>query len=166
MARPKLKLPLSRVEKVIQVISAIGLIGIIMMLFTSWSSLPDKIPSHYGFSGEVDSWGDKGILFLLPIIAIFMYGLLTIIERIPHLYNYMCEITEENAEFQYRNARMMLTLLKTEIIFLFRYIEWHMISTGLGKSTGLGIGFLPVYLLILFGTIGFFIYRMVKYGKK
>lgn len=165
MARPKLKLPLSPVEKVIQVISVVGLTGIIIMLFTSWPSMPDKIPNHFGPSGKVDSWGGKGILFLLPIIMIFMYGLLTIIERIPHLYNYMCEITEENAEFQYRNARMMLTLLKTEIIFLFGYIEWQMMSTGLGKSRGLGIGFLPVYLLILFGTVGFFIYRMVKHGK-
>ncbi|HEX9059342.1 MAG TPA: DUF1648 domain-containing protein [Clostridia bacterium] len=166
MARPKLRLPLSPVEKVIQVVSATGLAGIIIMLFTSWPSMPDKIPNHFGPSGGVDSWGGKGILFLLPIIMTFMYGLLTIIERIPHLYNYMCEITEENAEFQYRNARMMLTLLKIEIIFLFGYIEWQMMCTGLGKSTGLGIGFLPVYLLILFGTVGFFTYRMAKHGKK
>ncbi|ORX39461.1 hypothetical protein BCR36DRAFT_340088 [Piromyces finnis] len=34
-----------------------------------YNSLPDEIPSHFNFKGEVDSYSGKNIVFLLPIVS-------------------------------------------------------------------------------------------------
>lgn len=38
--------------------------------------LPDQIPAHYGFNGEVDRWGSKYETFLFPAIALFFGALM------------------------------------------------------------------------------------------
>lgn len=37
--------------------------------------LPDQIPAHYNIYGEVDRWGSKWEIFILPIISIFVCGI-------------------------------------------------------------------------------------------
>ena len=34
--------------------------------------LPDKIPAHYNFTGEIDRWGSKYEIFMYPIVVIVM----------------------------------------------------------------------------------------------
>jgi uncharacterized membrane protein len=48
-----------------------------------WSSAPDTIPTHWGDSGEPDSYGGKfeGLL-LLPLIALGIYVLLLVLPRV------------------------------------------------------------------------------------
>ncbi len=161
--RPKLEIPLTTFEIILQVLALMGLAAGLLTVFLSWNGLPDKIPTHFGLAGTADAWGGKGSLFILPGMVLGMYILLSIVERFPHTYNYLCEITEQNAEVQYRNARMMIVCLKTGIVWLFGYIEWVTVQVAMGKAAGLGASFLPVFLLLMFGTVGFFIYRMVKY---
>lgn len=160
--RPKLEIPLSSFEIVIQLVSILGIVVIFLTLLLSWTKIPGEIPTHFGASGSADGWGGKSSLLFLPILMLVLYAMLSVIERFPQAYNYLGEITEQNAEFQYRNARMMISSLKVEIIFLFGYIEWKTVQVALNKSAGLGMGFMPVYLIILFGTSGFYIFRMVR----
>lgn len=48
-----------------------------------WNSLPEKVPIHWNFKGEIDDWGSKhyliGILFLLPVLT---YVLMLVIPKI------------------------------------------------------------------------------------
>lgn len=48
-----------------------------------WPSAPDEIPTHWGGSGEPDSYGGKfeGLL-LLPLIALGIYVLLLVVPRV------------------------------------------------------------------------------------
>jgi uncharacterized membrane protein len=63
------------------------LIGIVLAPFVYlaiiWSTLPEKVPTHWNYKGEVDQWGDKysliALLFLLPVLT---YLLLSVIPRI------------------------------------------------------------------------------------
>lgn len=63
------------------------IIGIILVPFIYlaflWNSLPEKVPTHWNSSGEIDRWGDKysliGLLFLLPVLT---YLLLLVIPKI------------------------------------------------------------------------------------
>lgn len=162
--RPKLKLPLTTAEKIFEIISMSIIWGTCFILFLNYLNLPDRIPTHFGASGQPDAWSGKTSLFALPIIMVVLYIGLTILGRFPHTYNYLCKITKENAPFQYLNTRMFIGLLKSEIILAFAYIEWATIQVAGGKAYGLGIGFLPVFLIIIFGTLAFFIIRMVR-GK-
>ncbi|MDF2988824.1 MAG: hypothetical protein K0R50_4334 [Eubacterium sp.] len=160
--RPILKIPLSYLE-ILEIVSLSGIITIFLYLFIAWEQIPEKVPTHFGSSGLPDSWGGRGSLLFLAFLIIPLYSLLTIISKFPHIFNYLCEITEANARFQYQNTRTMIVLLKTELIFIFGYIEWKSIQVAVGKASGLGTAFLPVLLLVVFGTIGIYIYRTIKY---
>ena len=63
-------------------IIAIVLIPFIYLAFL-WKTLPEKVPTHWNSSGEIDRWGDKysliGLLFLLPVLT---YLLLLVIPKI------------------------------------------------------------------------------------
>ncbi|MCJ7841041.1 DUF1648 domain-containing protein [Lederbergia sp. NSJ-179] len=75
------------------------------------------MPAHYNAAGVVDRWGSKGKMLIPPIIGIMMWIGMTILERYPHIYNYMVPITKENAPAQFVNARLMINVLKNEICF-------------------------------------------------
>jgi uncharacterized membrane protein len=63
------------------------IIGIVLMPFVYlafiWKTLPNKVPTHWNYKGEVDHWGDKfsliGLLFMLPV---FTYALMLVIPKI------------------------------------------------------------------------------------
>lgn len=63
------------------------IIGIVLMPFVYlafiWNTLPEKVPTHWNYKGQIDHWGDKyslvGLLFMLPV---FMYVIMLIIPKI------------------------------------------------------------------------------------
>jgi len=153
--RPIIKLPFTSTELILECIAVISLIFMIGTLISSWSSISEVVPKHFGPTGEIDAWGNKKLLYFPITPAVIIYIFLSVLTRFPHIYNYPVNITEENAERQYRTARTLIIALKTEIVLIFIYIQWTMIS----KTKAL---FLPVFLFILLGTLCYFVYRSYK----
>ena len=151
--RPRLDIPHSQLEIILEAISAAGILALIILVIISWPELPDKIPSHFGASGTPDAWGSKTSVWFLTGTGVGLYALLTIVSRFPHTFNFLWAITEENAERQYQIARTMVGGLKAEIIWLFVYMEFGMIQVAMGKTDGLGVIFVPITLVVVFGTI-------------
>lgn len=151
--RPILDIPYSQLEIILEAISAVGVLVLIILIILSWSELPDKIPSHFGASGLPDAWGSKLSVWFLPGMGVGLYALLTIVSRFPHTFNYLWAVTEENAEKQYQIARTMVGALKAEVIWLFVYMEFAIIQVAMGKTNGIGVVFLPITLIVVFGTI-------------
>lgn len=162
--RPVLEIPLSLPEKILQGVSATLLVASIVIPLLFLGSLPDRVPIHFGFLGEANAWGGRGSLFILPAVNLIFFAGLTLLERFPHIYNYVVEINQENAQFQYQNARSMVVWLKATILASFAYIEWGIVQVAVKGNGGIGMAFLPVNLLLLVGVIGYHIYRMMK-GK-
>ena len=108
---------------------------------SSYPRLPDSIPVHFGVSGDADRWGGRWMIFLTPAIATtiyavdwFMFARMAGTPRIP--------------------ATMLLPLhlLLLELTLLFTYVTWRMAEVAFGRAKGLGMWFLPVVLLAVFGT--------------
>jgi uncharacterized membrane protein len=154
--RPVLQLPKSTLEIGLETAAALGMMTMLYVTITSWPRLPETIPHHFGASGKPDAWGGKWTLWLLPGISLVLYVGLNILSRFPHVYNYPWPITEKNAAAQYHLARTMLAALKAEIVLIFAYLQQQTIQVALGKAEGLGIAFLPIFLVIVFGTIGIY----------
>ena len=91
-----------------------------------------------------------------------MYIGLTILNRYPHIFNYPVEITEQNAVRQYEIARSLLCALKAEIVWIFTYIEWRTIQVASDQAVGLSPLFLPILLVLIFGTIGLSLFRAYR----
>jgi len=135
--RPVLKIPRSPLENVIEVLAVLGIIVNALILYYYWPALPDVIPTHFGISGEADGWGSKNTLFFLLGMGVFSYVLMTVLNFFPHTFNYLVEITEKNARAQYANARLLLNIMKVEMVYLFAYITWGTVQVALGNAQAL-----------------------------
>lgn len=65
-----------KIKKVmLWIVACLPLLATILML----AYLPDKIPAHYNFAGEVDRYGSKFELLILPILTIVFVATMEII---------------------------------------------------------------------------------------
>lgn len=160
--RPVINLPRTYWDWFFDGASLLALIMTAGILIHFWPALPETVPTHFGFSGEVDAWGSRNSLFILPATGLVFFVILTALGFFPHSYNYLFKITEENAQAQYRLARTLMGCLKMQTIFLFSYMEWQTIMTSLGKSDGMGQNLIFVIVGIMFGTIGIYFYRSAR----
>ncbi|WP_282935299.1 DUF1648 domain-containing protein [Paenibacillus sp. RC67] len=160
--RPVISIAKTTLEKFHNIVSILVLLGTFVYLFSIFSELPEKIPSHFNALGEADRWGGKSSLLLLPSIGVILFVGLTILRKYPQLFNYPREVTPDNAVRQYSNALLLLSWLKFEIMILFSYIEWSMIRSAGGAMNSLGIWFLPVVLIIVLGSVIIFAVRSFR----
>lgn len=147
--RPILKIRKSKSEWVWDMIGGGLFIGAIVYLVISWSLIPDQVPGHYNGAGEVNRWGSKYELFILPIVGLFLWILLGVLERFPHAHNYPARLNESNVEAFYKNSRKLLNSLKNICLITFAYIMIQSIRVAVGDSQSLGLWFLPVFLLAI-----------------
>ena len=82
------RLPLSRREKLIRAAGAIVLLGTTAWLLANWGSLPVRLPSHYGFGGEIDGWSGRGSLGLLLGIGWGVWLLLAVTRYFPRGWSF------------------------------------------------------------------------------
>ncbi len=147
----------SKYDIVINLICLLLLLGVTGYLAVNWSSIPDKIPSHYNVVGEVDSWGNKMELLVLAIIGWIMYIGITVLEQFPQAWNTGVTVTEENKARIYPILKMMISTLKLLVVGVFVFLA---LNSALAKA--LPLWFLPVFLVLMFGSIIFFIVRVIR----
>jgi Protein of unknown function (DUF1648). len=133
------------------------LIGLLIYLCLSWSSIPEKLAGHYNAAGEINRWGTKGELLITPIIAWIIYIGLTIVENFPQIWNTGVQVTENNKVRIYRIIKNLLGTEKVIVVSVFTFIT---INQSLSKP--LPIWFLPVFLVLMFGSLILFIFKLVK----
>lgn len=161
-SKPKLDIPKSTFQKVFDVITMIVFAAGIFHLLAVWGQLPDRVPAHYNAAGEVDRWGSKWELVILPAIAVIIAIFMTFLEKHPEWHNYM-NLNENNIEFQYKNSVLFLNVIKNECVLLFVYVSWNIAEVALGNAESIGSLFLPIFLVTLFGSMAFFIVRSIKH---
>ena len=159
--RPILSIPMTMVENVLNVLSVILLVSISLYIFFVWNKLPEKIPTHFNIAGEVDGWGGKGSLWILPVMGLFLYTVLSILSRFPHVFNYPFNITEENAPRLCLESRRMMVILNFELISFFSLISWESVQAAYGKG-GMTVWQVPIFLIVVIGSIVILIYRLYR----
>lgn len=155
MDRPKITIPLDRIDRLVEVIGIVAVLTLITLPLYFYSQLPDTIPSHFNWSGTPDRYGAKNTIFLFPLIGIVAYFILAQVIKFPHIFNYPVEITPENAKRQYTIATKMIRYLNVTTTVVFAYLTFGMIRTALGQQNGLGQFIMPLLLALVFGIIGY-----------
>lgn len=162
MEKWKSKGKYAKINKCLDIIGIILVIALIVVTFIYWGKASDIVPIHYNFKGEVDAYGSKNTIFILLLIVIIIYLGLTILSKYPQIYNYCIEINPRNKEKQYSMATLFIRIINIDILGSFFYIQVKTLVAMI-NGKGLSIEFLPISLFILFGSIGFYIYKSVKY---
>jgi uncharacterized membrane protein len=163
--RPKLNIPWTQTDRLVHAAGVVGLALLIGLPIFAWSGLPDEIPIHFGISGDPDSWGSREAIWLLPAVGLVMWAAMAVLTRFPHAYNYPWVITRENAEDLYRLSRSMVIWLNAGITLLFAYIQWGTLRAATGDVDGLGALIVPVAIIGIFGTIGYFMWASSKKAR-
>lgn len=147
----------TKYEIAVNVVSLLLLIGTLIYLGINWTTIPEKIPGHYNASGEVDRWGNKTELFFMPVMAWILFGGLSVAERFPKLWNTGVQVTEKNKERIYPIFKNLLVTVKLLIVVVFTFLTINSI-----QGNNLPIWFLPVYLILMFGSIIYFPIKAYK----
>lgn len=161
-SRPKIKPALTQSDRAIEKVSLVLLIFLWAFTIFSFVKLPEIIPIHFDAEGRPNNYENKLTLFLLPVIGSTVYAGLTFLNKYPWVFNYMVQITEENAEGQYSFATRMLRILKCSIMIIFCIIALYSYWTVIGNTEGPGWWFLPLILGVVFVPLTYMIIKSLK----
>lgn len=103
---------------IMTVIGGVILLGTTTYTCIMWQQVPEQVPLHYDFSGNVNGYGGKGSMILLLGIAWIMFIVMTVLVKFPKIWNMPVKVTEENAERLYSITRGMLEAVKLIAVIL------------------------------------------------
>jgi len=136
--RPKLTIPKTVSERIWDIIGYVSYIGAILFLIFLWGDLPSEVPAHYNAAGDVDRWGSKWELVILPGIGLFLLLFLNLFEKYPEWHNYPKRFNASNAAQFYLVSRQLINQLKNLSLIMFAVILYQSIAIALGWSEELG----------------------------
>lgn len=160
--RPKIDIPKTKSEWIWDTIGFLVYIGSIILLIAVWNQLPAEIPAHFNHAGEVDRWGSKWMLIILPSIGAFIFLLMILLEKHPETHNYPARLNESNAKQFYTVSRKILNQTKNICLLIFSLLVFEIVSISLEWWSGFGIWLLPI---ILVGTLIPIIIGIIKQRK-
>lgn len=108
------------------------------------------MPAHFNLAGEVDRWGSKWELIILPIIGGITLIIMQFLEKHPEVHNYPSRLNESNAPQFYLRSRKMLNQVKNMCSLIFAVIILESVTIALKWSKGFGVWFLPVLIIAVF----------------
>jgi len=101
-----------------------------ILVSTNYGELPAQIPIHFNGRGEVDGYGPKVMLWLLPVVNLGVFGLMSLIPKTPFsMFNYPVTITEENAIVESalaEESRLDMLVMGGFMVALFGVIGWKL----------------------------------------
>lgn len=145
--RPRIRVEPSPTDRTVEFICGALLAALWIGTWVAYNRLPEIIPQHFNGRGQPDDYGSRSFLFVLPALATVLYAGLTVLNRYPHIFNYLVPITEGNALHQYTLATRMIRWLKLVILLIFSLVVWEVYRQGSG-SRGLGMALVPVCIVL------------------
>ncbi len=148
--RPLTRPEYEPVDWLLEILALLTLFSFLGYVIYIYQQLPDIIPTHFNAAGLADDYGGKNDIWMLPGVTVLLYFMLTLVNFIPHKFNYPTKITPQNAVRQYALATRLIRILKVVIMVMFFYIGYATVSVSYGKSSGIGVWFIPVFLGFVF----------------
>ena len=159
--RPVIELEKSAFQKIADVTAILSVIASIAYLIVKWSHLPETVATHFNLKSEPDGWGHKWMIVIPIIIGGVIWVGMHFLEKIPQSYNYLW-LTKENVQRQYKNAQQLVNAMKNFTLVFFSFTTFEFIRVSLGKKSLLGVWEMPVFLIVLFGTISYFVFQSYR----
>ena len=99
-------------QRILGILSPALLLGTIVFILIRFPSLPERIPSHYNFAGEVDGYSGRGMLLMMPVFGLVMDAVVALVGRFPKSWNTGTRITLYNRVRVYRLVRDLMAELR------------------------------------------------------
>lgn len=99
-------------------VPAILLAGVVFIA-VRYASLPTEIPTHYNALGEIDGYGNRKVLWLLPVIGVVSDAMILALSSYPQLWNVGIRVTVLNRARVYTFIRDLIADLRLSLAVLF-----------------------------------------------
>ena len=141
------------------------LVGMTTAALAGAHRLPDRVPTHFDAAGQANAWGSPRALLALPIVALALYVLMTVVSRHPSVFNFPVRVTSANRSRLEGLALEMIAWLKAEVLCLFAWIQSMTIELARSGQGRLSPWFMPVTLGAVFATIVWYVAAMRRAGR-
>lgn len=125
--------------RIVNTLSVILVIGGWWRATAAYENLPHRIPIHFNLLGRPDGWGGRWMIWFLPFLSLVLSAL------------WLFAFAGLRGARVTTAGRLPSSLLLLAIVGSFLYINQKIVDCAVGESSGLGWGFLPLFLLLIFG---------------
>ena len=139
-----------------------ALFGITAYALLGPHAIHGPVPTHFNVAGQADAWGSPVSLWVLPVIATFLFILMTLVSRFPESFNFPVRVTAANRARLEGIALSMIAWLRLEVVALMTIIQAGVIRSVQQGRTVFAVWVLPVSLIVIFGTIGLHFVRILR----
>jgi uncharacterized membrane protein len=126
-------------------IAATVIVATLVVTALLYPHLPDQIPKHWNFKGEIDHYGSRQSVFMLPG---FMVGALLLFAVLPWLSPKRFEVDTFRSTYLY-----LMILVLALIAYLHALILWAAFSRPLDMPRSL-MGALFLFLILIGNVLG------------
>ena len=150
---------------------SLEVVGLLALAILGWITfralygpdrLPARIPTHFDMAGNPNGWGSPSSLWVLPAIALVIYGLISVVSFFPSAFNYPVPVTPENRPRLQALSLQMVAWLKVELAFLLTLLQWFILAAVRSGRGHLSVWIVPLFLVLVFGTCIGYIVAMVR----
>lgn len=156
--RPARSYVTGRWTKWLRIVAIAVTIGAVLFTLARFPLLPETIPTHFNALGEPDAWGPRSSVLILAAVATVMTAALAWLSRFPRWFNYLREVTADNAQHQYRLGEQAMVGVTLGIALVFAGL---LVATGTAISLNVMVFALPGLLVLLGATV----WGLVRLGK-
>ncbi len=148
---------------------------------SSWGSLPDRIPVHFGFSGAANRWADRGfeliLIYSIPfIITLLLYTIAFLLVpwvaekhpeylNIPYKEKFLALPADKRAPL-WQMTGEMLSAIAACVNGLFFYLLYNMIQSAVGMTGRLHAPWMFPLIALLIAVIAGYALRIVWLNRK
>jgi Protein of unknown function (DUF1648). len=129
---------------ILESLALLFLVANILMLLSSYGSLPDTIITHYNINGIPDGYGNKESIIPPLLISVFIYIQLSVLQNFPQLYNYPVKVTEKNKDALLFYALRLLKYIKLSVSIMFFSISFCSIQNKAMGGFGVFLIMAPI----------------------
>lgn len=138
-----------------------------------WGKLPQTIPTHFGLSGQADSWNDKNLffVFMIPVLQLVMVVGFVFLYFRPQYTSMPTTMLLMTLEKSKRDHAFMLirNMLIITLIFVgvfFTYLTFAMNYSALHSDVGLMPQLMIIWLVALFAWLIWYNVKVYRVSKK
>ena len=164
--RPILKIIPSRTDILLERLSILGLAFVWIFTIIQYLKFPNIIPIHFNAKGFANNYGDKTIIFLVPTIISVIFIGITILNKFPHIFNYIKKITAENALTEYTKATKLLRVIKLIIVVFTVILTIDICESAKAGQSKLPWWIIPIFMISMILPIFISLYPSSKNKEK
>lgn len=127
--------------------------------------LPDRVPMHFDIHGTPNGWGSPNALWLMPAIGAALYLIITLVSFFPGTFHYPVVVPEKHIPAAREITLNMVAWIKVELVCLLTWLQSILIRAARTGDGHLPPLFVPVFVGIIFATIGLHLIRILRVAK-